>query len=65
MTLQVFGPPSWETDEAVQQYLKRLQQAAPIRQRAKDIRIVSQQSDELNGKPVTIHTIECEFQPQE
>ena len=65
LTLQVFGPPSWETDEAVQQYLKRLQQAAPIRQRTRDIRIVSQQSDELNGKPVTIHTIECEFQPQE
>lgn len=65
LTLQVFGAPSWETDEAVQQYLKRLQQASPIRQRVKDIRIVSQQSDELNSKPVTIHTIECEFQAQE
>jgi len=65
LTLQVYGEPSLETDEAVQQYLNRLGQAPALRQRMKDIRIVSQQSDKLNGKPVTIHTIECEIQPQE
>jgi Tfp pilus assembly protein PilN len=65
LTLQVYGAPSLETDEAIKQYLSRLGQAPAIRQRTKDIRIVSQQSDEMNGKPVTIHTIECEFKPQE
>ncbi|NLH17356.1 MAG: hypothetical protein GX455_12330 [Phycisphaerae bacterium] len=65
LSVQVFGESSWETDEAVQQYLSRLGKAPAIHQRLKDIRIVSQQTDEANGKPITIHTIECEFQPQE
>lgn len=65
LSVQVFGESSWETDEAVQQYLDRLGKAPAIRQRMKDIRIVSQQTDEASGKPITIHTIECEFQPQE
>ena len=65
LTLQVYGEPSLETDDAVQQYLGRLGQVPAIRQRMKDIRIVSQQTDKLNDKPVTIHTIECEFKPQE
>jgi hypothetical protein len=65
LTLQVYGEPSLETDDAIKQYLNRLGQVPAIRQRTKDIRIVSQQSDKLNDKPVTIHTIECEFQPQE
>jgi hypothetical protein len=65
LTLVLYGVPSWETDEAVQQYLTRLEQTPEIKCRMKDIRIVSQQSDELSGKPFTIHTIECEIQPQE
>ncbi len=65
LTLQVYGEPSLETDEAVREYLNRLGQTPALRQRAKDIRIVSQQSDKVNDKPVTIHTIECEFQAKE
>jgi Tfp pilus assembly protein PilN len=65
LTLVLYGAPSWETDEAVQQYLTRLEQTPEIKHRMRDIRIVSQQPEELNGKSFTIHTIECEFQPQE
>jgi hypothetical protein len=65
LTLVLYGDPSWETDEAVQQYLTRLEQTPGIQNRMKDIRIVARQSEELNGKSFTIHTIECEFQPQE
>jgi hypothetical protein len=65
LTVVLYGAPSWETDEAVQQYLTRLEQTPEIKRRMRDIRIVSQQSEELNGKPFTIHTIECEIQPQE
>lgn len=65
LTLQVYGDSSLGTDEAIKRYLHDLGQVPAIRQRAKDIRIVSQQSDKLHDKPVTIHTIECEFQAQE
>lgn len=65
LTLQVYGPSSWETDEAVRQYLDRLGQIPEAKRRMKDIRIVSQQTEELDRKPITIHTIECEIQPQE
>ncbi len=65
LTLVLYGAPSWETDEAVQQYLTRLEQTPEIKRRMRDIRIVSQQSEEVSGKSYTIHTIECEIQPQE
>jgi hypothetical protein len=61
LTLEAYGPPSAETDEAVQQYLTRLEKTPEIQRRMNDIRIVSRQSEEMNGKPFTIHTIECEI----
>ncbi len=65
LSIRVFGESSWKTDEAVQQYLDRLGKAPAIERWMKDIRIVSQQTEETSGKSFTTHTIECELKPQE
>jgi hypothetical protein len=65
LTIQLSGDPSIQTDEAVRHYLDRLGQSPAVRPRMKDIRIVSQQTSELNGKTAIVYTVECELQAQE
>ncbi len=65
LTIRVYGKPSWETDEAVQQYLQQLHQSPAFMRIMQDIKAVSRQSDQIKDQAVTVHVIECTVKPQE